>query len=288
MSTQLSVFDYSGNGSHNHCCLCESPLYFFENSFSVSDLLLRHSCRIASLSTSTRREVRTRSSHVRARGSCSAHTPFPAVAPTPIDVSCVALIRYVWLLCETQPSHRPPHDFFVDCFLNCLYDTTSALDDQLCAHAKWLQQIAARLSSSPVSSVLVALIYVDRLMARHPALQVTRQTALRLIICALVVSTKYVDDDRSCRSETVASLTGLQPRVIRHLELLFLSLLDFRIYVSQEVFESAKKTAQNVLGETSTDQSAGSLAMSISCKELPLIDDCNGEYWEAEFGPIAR
>ena len=80
-----------------------------------------------------------------------------------------------------------------------------------------------------------ALILVDRLINRHPTLYLTSHNVHRLLVTAIVISAK-IRDDCYFNNRFYASVAGIRLSEINYLEMHFLKLLDFHLYVSLDEF----------------------------------------------------
>eukprot|EP00931_Biecheleriopsis_adriatica_P036188 TRINITY_DN20854_c0_g1_i1.p1 TRINITY_DN20854_c0_g1~~TRINITY_DN20854_c0_g1_i1.p1 ORF type:complete len:214 (+),score=42.25 TRINITY_DN20854_c0_g1_i1:71-712(+) len=82
---------------------------------------------------------------------------------------------------------------------------------------------------------VVALIYIDRLVKMHPEMAVSPLSIHRMLATATLVSAKFLDDVYYSNS-FYAKVCGLRPCEMNVLEATFLSLLRWRLFVSEEEF----------------------------------------------------
>ena len=87
---------------------------------------------------------------------------------------------------------------------------------------------------------VVALIYVKRMMLLHPQLKFTDLTVHRMLISVLLVATKMFRDIHFS-NRYYAKVGGITTRELGRLERCTLDLLDFKLYVSTEEFESERQ-----------------------------------------------
>ena len=80
-----------------------------------------------------------------------------------------------------------------------------------------------------------SLILVDRLIHKHPTLYLTSHNVHRLLVTAIVISAK-IRDDCYFNNKFYSSVAGIRLSELNYLELHFLLLLDFELYVSLEEF----------------------------------------------------
>lgn len=83
---------------------------------------------------------------------------------------------------------------------------------------------------------VLAMIYIDRLIKRHPYVTVDRLSCHRLAICAMTLAAKFQDDEFYTNS-FYAKVGGIQLEEINALEVKMLQLLDYRLHVSPAEFE---------------------------------------------------
>lgn len=84
---------------------------------------------------------------------------------------------------------------------------------------------------------VVALIYVRRITSSHPLIDFASLSVHRLLVSALLVATKMYKDNH-LSNRYYAKVGGLVTRELDRLERCILELLDFRLYVSAEEFET--------------------------------------------------
>lgn len=143
------------------------------------------------------------------------------------DATMVSLL-HSYLLKQQAPAYtkREP-DWCDPC---SAFFSISTPDIQLPAYVRRL----VRYLNSSRSAFVVAIIYLYRIQAEYPVLALTELNVHRLLITALLIATKAIDD--RCNSNAFFALVGGIPKVqeLNHLELLMLKLLKFSIFVHPE------------------------------------------------------
>ena len=93
--------------------------------------------------------------------------------------------------------------------------------------------------------VVVALIYIQRLKQRHIAVSITSRNIQRLLLVAVLLATKYLDD-QSYTNEHWAEIGGISNKELNHLELLLLVQLQFSLHVKREEYDAYLCSLGNV------------------------------------------
>jgi len=83
---------------------------------------------------------------------------------------------------------------------------------------------------------VLALIYIDRLISKNRNFQVLSLNVHRLIIISIMVSAKYFDD-QYYNNAYFATVGGVSCKEIALLEIEFLFMLNFNLYVETGLFE---------------------------------------------------
>ncbi|MQL73989.1 hypothetical protein Taro_006349 [Colocasia esculenta] len=94
-----------------------------------------------------------------------------------------------------------------------------------------------RYTGAAPSVYVVAYVYVDRVCRIRPGLRVTQANAHRLLLSAIVVASKFLEDI-NYRNSRFAEVGGLPTGELNRLELELLFLMGFKLHVSLSVFES--------------------------------------------------
>ena len=101
---------------------------------------------------------------------------------------------------------------------------------------------------------VVALLYVKRMMLSHPQIRFTDLTVHRMLIAVLLVATKMFRDIHFS-NRYYAKVGGMTTRELARLERCTLGLLDFKLYVSTEEFESERQRWMSTEEEKVNDES---------------------------------
>jgi hypothetical protein len=99
---------------------------------------------------------------------------------------------------------------------------------------KYLERLAKYSPCSP-QCFIVALIYIDRLLSRHPEFLLRSSNVHRLLITSLLLAAKS-HEDCSYNNAFYARLGGLSIVELNSLELALLSLLDFELAVPPQTY----------------------------------------------------
>eukprot|EP00831_Metopus_contortus_P082385 TRINITY_DN8891_c0_g1_i3.p1 TRINITY_DN8891_c0_g1~~TRINITY_DN8891_c0_g1_i3.p1 ORF type:complete len:207 (+),score=5.98 TRINITY_DN8891_c0_g1_i3:98-718(+) len=99
----------------------------------------------------------------------------------------------------------------------------------------YLDRIARYSHCSP-SCFIVAFLYIDRILQMNPDFHLNSFSIHRLILSALVVAIKYLDDEYYTLID-YAKIGGISAREMAFLEAEFLKYLRYSLYISQELFE---------------------------------------------------
>lgn len=94
----------------------------------------------------------------------------------------------------------------------------------------------ARYTNCSEECFVLALIYIDRLINKNGNFQVLYLNVHRLIIISIMVSAKYFDD-QYYNNAYFATVGGVSCKEIGLLEIEFLFMLNFNLYVETGLFE---------------------------------------------------
>merc|ERR1719424_963410 len=84
---------------------------------------------------------------------------------------------------------------------------------------------------------VLALVYIDRILQRHPEFQVTPLNVHRLFITAIVVATKF-QDDKYFSNAYYSRVGGVHVKELNMLEVRFLKLVGFNLCVNPDEYEN--------------------------------------------------
>lgn len=82
---------------------------------------------------------------------------------------------------------------------------------------------------------VAAMIYIDRVLERHPEIVLTSRTVHRLLISAMLLAAKF-NDDVHLGNGAFAQIGGIRTAELNRLEVSFLKLCDFSLVVSSELY----------------------------------------------------
>eukprot|EP01018_Ginkgo_biloba_P011073 Gb_27032 [translate_table: standard] len=101
---------------------------------------------------------------------------------------------------------------------------------------RYLERIFKYVNCCP-SVFVVAYAYIDRLIQFHPQFRITCVNVHRLLITAVMVASKFLED-LNYRNSYYARVGGLGSEEMNKLEMDFLFLMGFKLQVTVNVFES--------------------------------------------------
>jgi hypothetical protein len=87
---------------------------------------------------------------------------------------------------------------------------------------------------------IIAVIFLDRYLAAAPYFRLSSRTAHRLIVTAVIVALKVVDDEYF-RNSYYAHVGGIPVGELNRMELDFLKAIDFNLFVDPETFETFRE-----------------------------------------------
>lgn len=98
----------------------------------------------------------------------------------------------------------------------------------------YLARIHAHIPLSE-SSFIVALVYINRLAQRDSGVVVATLTWVKLVLTAILLAGKFFDDEEDIHYNNAfyAKVGGLSVKELDKLELRFMQLLDWRLFVTE-------------------------------------------------------
>ena len=204
-------------------------------------------------------------------------TPSPAAAPPAL------------------PQTPPPADFFVSSLACVLTHLVSLRGDGDPSPDGWeaapltvfhavrvpsvsihdyLFRVARYFLCSPECFVM-ALIYIDRIMKKHQDFVICKLNIHRLIVTSMMLAVKFFDDVYYSNAY-YAKVGGVKGPEMNVLEIHFLRLIDWHLFVSPEEFDLYKT---NVLVAVSGSPTAAALA-----EDLPLARRARTEFDDEGYG----
>jgi len=85
------------------------------------------------------------------------------------------------------------------------------------------------------SCIIIAFIYIDRVLQKNPTFGLNARKIHRLVLTAMILAIKYLDDSYT-NNKTYSFLGGIPVDELNELELVFISLLQFDLYVHPEIY----------------------------------------------------
>jgi hypothetical protein len=113
---------------------------------------------------------------------------------------------------------------------------------------------------------IVALIYIDRLIEMRNIV-LTSLNVHRILITSVLISTKVFDDE-FYKNAYYAKLGGVSTSEMNSLELEFLSLVNFNLFVSTETFEKYQNELGSFVSVSSPSTAHSSLSLNASHEHL--------------------
>eukprot|EP00253_Pinus_taeda_P000952 PITA_00952 len=152
--------------------------------------------------------------------------PIPTVISVLSSLVERTLARNERLAASYSPTYLPPK--------YRVFDSVHEVPDM--SIERYLERILKYVNCS--SSVLVvAYAYIDRLIQFHPQFRITSVNVHRLLITAVMVASKFLED-LNYRNSYYARVGGVSSEEINRMEMEFLFLMGFKLQVSVDVFES--------------------------------------------------
>jgi len=102
---------------------------------------------------------------------------------------------------------------------------------------------------------VLSFAYIDRLLQRNPAVTVSPRSCHRMLACSLVLAAKF-QDDTFYSNKFYAKIAGLSLQEMNKLERRMLELLDYRLVVDLEEFESYRRLLCDAAAAQPTDSQA--------------------------------
>lgn len=110
----------------------------------------------------------------------------------------------------------------------------------------YLTRLEQYMKCTPESYV-VALIYLDRVTAMKPELELSNYCIHRLFLTALIISVKFYED-KYYKNSYYARVGGISNTEVNTLEHEFLIFIDFSLYVKSEEYENYLSTLLSYFG----------------------------------------
>lgn len=92
-----------------------------------------------------------------------------------------------------------------------------------------------KYSKASAESLILGLTYFGRMMAKYPEMAVNLFCIHRFLLVSLMLAAKYYDD-RTSNNTLYAMAGGIKLAEINRLETIYLELIDYGLYVSEEEY----------------------------------------------------
>ncbi|RCI05569.1 hypothetical protein CU098_001226 [Rhizopus stolonifer] len=126
-----------------------------------------------------------------------------------------------------------------DCQLDYSKETAAIANRTSSAFKKFCKQVltATQLSESVI---LLGLKYIAMLLQSNPSIQGAAGSEYRLFTVALMLGNKFLDDN-TFTNKTWSKVTGMKVKDLNMMELEFLNVLGFQLFVQKEEFGRYKR-----------------------------------------------
>ena len=137
-------------------------------------------------------------------------------------------------ICEESSKDKDTNNKYIKPFLSKKIPSISIKQylERLLSHTKM-----------EISTLILILIYIDKI-CRNNNFRLNYFNIHKLIITSMLVSIKYNEDDYFS-NKFYAKVGGVSKNEIDTLEYAFLILIDFKLYVSEELFQKYSDYIQN-------------------------------------------
>jgi len=125
----------------------------------------------------------------------------------------------------------------------------------------YLKRIA-RYSNCSEECFVLALIYIDRLIGKDENFLVNSLNVHRLLITSIMLGAKFFDD-HYFNNEYFSKIGGVSLEEINLLEIEFLFMISFDLFVETDMYESYK---MKLLSQTKSSKSSGHLQGSLAAE----------------------
>lgn len=114
---------------------------------------------------------------------------------------------------------------------------------------RYILNIQKHFICSP-ECVWIAMAYMDRLLASHPDLSLSRVNVHKIVLACMVVAIKFQDDEYDSNLH-FARVVGIPLAQVNASEGLLVKLLNWRMYVSETDFRTVQDSALHMVGKPS-------------------------------------
>lgn len=103
---------------------------------------------------------------------------------------------------------------------------------------EYFNRIAKYLTPLSCESIIMSLVNIVQISQRHQTLPVNILTIHRLLLSSVVCTFKFHEDRELCMT-TMAKVGGIDQKELDNLELTFLGLIDFDLFLPEHVYKTA-------------------------------------------------
>lgn len=129
---------------------------------------------------------------------------------------------------------------------------------------------------------VISLVYIDRIMKKHSEFVICKLNIHRLILTSVMLSVKFFDDVYYSNAY-YAKVGGVKGSEMNLLEMHFLKLIDWQLFVSPEEFELYKTNVLVAVSGTPTASDPAS-TQQIENERRPSIQRTRTEYDDEGYG----
>jgi len=125
---------------------------------------------------------------------------------------------------------------------HCSFNSTEACPMKIEPYLIWI----ANCTNCSNESLIFALIYIDKLIAKNPRFIVTSQNVKCLVLTSIVIAVKFYDD-HFYKYSFYAQVGGVSCRRLKSLEMLFLKEINFELFVDNTVYSRYRKSLKKAV-----------------------------------------
>ena len=95
------------------------------------------------------------------------------------------------------------------------------------------------------NTIIIALIYIDRICTKkNKNIILNKHNIHRILVTAILVSIKY-NEDHICDNLYFSKVAGVSLKELNHLECKFLEIINYDLFVSEELFQKYNEYLSN-------------------------------------------
>lgn len=156
----------------------------------------------------------------------------------------------------------------------------------------WRREQTGHACDVGLRSLLIAIIYADRIHQMHPRARVSTFNMHRIILTGMLVATKFTEDSR-VSNRFWSQVGGIELAELNQLEFQFCALLKFDLFVHPDEYESCFTLVSRLMpadnsSNNSVSSSSGSLSITSSRHSISNEGDSRTCADEASSRAIAQ